>query len=121
MMTPFYAALFATVVVVLVRAGCILASGFIARRVQRERDAVQASIFYSGLLEWVRDWHLVSWGEMTLRILQGIRQGTLPATADVRSSYLTGISPDRREYWSKVLEGVEKEAVVIDLTVFEKS
>lgn len=121
MMTPFYAALFATIVVVLVRTGCIIASGLIARRVKLERDAVQASIFYSGLLEWVRDWHLVSWGEMTLRILQRIRQGTLPETADVRSSYLTGISPDRREYWSKVLDGVAEEEVVIDLTVFEKS
>lgn len=119
-MMTLYAALFATIVVVLVRAGCTAISGLLARRVQLERDAVQASIFYTGLLEWGRGWHLVSWSGMALRILQGIRQGTLPATVDVRASYLVGISPDRREYWSRVLDGVAEEDQVLDLVVFEK-
>ena len=121
MMTLLYAAVCATIIVVLVPAWCTIVSVLLARRVRQERDAVQASIFYSGLREWVRDWHLAAWGGMALRILQGIRQGTLPATVDVRASYLAGISPDRREYWSRVLDGVGEEDQILDLTVFEKS
>ncbi len=121
MMTLLYAALCATAVVVLVPAWCTIVSVLLARRVKQERDAVQASIFYTGLREWVRDWHLVSWGGMALRILQGVRRGTLPATVDVRASYLVGVDPNRQEYWSRVLDGVAEENVVIDLTVFEKS
>lgn len=114
------AALFATVVVGATPAFFVLLSWLLARRVQRDRDVVQASIFFTGLRAWAKNWNLLSWGNMALAILVGVRRGTLPDTKAVQAAYLAGVPAEMQEYWQRVLEGVAQEGAILDLTRFEK-